>query len=209
MPAENEELDLLKNRRWRPLINTLRGAPSLSTEVVLRHLDRCFVGSLRRASKLLKMRELIHACIVGDRAEIYRLRLEHRRQRDRAESYADHIELSCTSGMSYHQAVDAFIHGAYAQIIDQLALSAVPSDNFPTIEDYRHASAIWLWQLEPRIHQVVEQFIADPNALRALPRTKQEREQQLDQALGWSMFNPEHEERSDDGHSISDANQEP
>src|SRR5260221_12684792 len=48
MPAENEELDIIKNRKWRPFINVLRGAPCLNDEAVLNEFDRCLIPSLRQ-----------------------------------------------------------------------------------------------------------------------------------------------------------------
>ena len=36
MPSENEELDVFKNRKWRLFVNTVRGAPGIHDEVVLR-----------------------------------------------------------------------------------------------------------------------------------------------------------------------------
>src|SRR2546422_9464671 len=106
--AENEELDVIRNGRGRQLISTVRGAPSLYDEVVLHEFDRCFVPSLRRACKLLDIRALIKACINGDSHEIERLRREHHRQRDRAETFAEQIMISCRPGMRYREAVDAF-----------------------------------------------------------------------------------------------------
>src|SRR5438045_539234 len=114
--AENEELDVFKNRRWRSFISTVRGAPSLYDEVVLREFDRAFTRSLRRVFKLLRVEDLIKACIVGDAVEVNRLRKEHRQNRDRAEDFADHIVMVCKPGMSYREGVDEFVHGACGQI---------------------------------------------------------------------------------------------
>lgn len=199
MPAENEELDVFKNRKWQPFVSTLRGAPSLHDELVLRAFDRCFIPSLRRACRLLKVTDLIIACINGNQAEVDRLRLEHRKQRDRAETFADQVVQSCTQGMSYRQAVDAFIHSACARVIDQAALAAVPSDNFPTIEDYRHASAVWLFRMEPRVNEMVDQFLKDPAKLKVERQAKHELDQRLDQQLGWSVIDPANKEHSDGG----------
>ena len=186
--AENEELDVFRNKRWRPFVNALRGAAGLNDDTVLREFDRCFVPSLRRASKLLNVKELITACISGDLAEVERLRKEHRQQRDRAETFCDQIIKECKPGMSYREGVDAFVHGACARVLDQAALAVVPSDNFPTIEDYRQASAIWLFRMEPRLNQLVDQIVKDPTKIRLERESKKAKDQRVDQQLGWSLL---------------------
>ncbi len=208
MPSENEELDVFKNKKWRPFVNTLRGAPSLHDEEVLREFDRSFIPSLRRACKLLKVRELITACIEGEQGEIDRLRHEHRKQRDRAETFADLILNTCRPGMTYRAAVDAFVHGACNRIIDQGALAVVPSDNFPTLEDYRQASAIWLFSMEPRIVEIVDQIMDDPTKLRVQRFRKKDRDAEFNQELSWSMLDHTHKELSH-GDSIPHTDQEP
>lgn len=197
MPSENEELDIFKNRKWRPFVNLLRGAPCLSDELVLREFDRCFVSTLRRACKLLKVKELITACVNGDIAEVERLRREHRQQRDRAETFADQIEISCEQGMTYRAAVDAFVHDACARIVDQAGPAVFPSDNFPTIDDYRQASAIWMFRMEERISQFVGQIIEDPAKLRAVRVNKTESNRRVGEQLGWSLMDGERKDRSD------------
>lgn|SRR6185437_114643 len=195
MPSENEEIDVLRNRKWRPFVNKLRGASNLHDDEVLREFDRCFVPSLRRACRLLKVKELIAACIQDDQAGIYQLRLEHHRQRDRAESFADLIVQTCKPGMSYWAGVDAFVHGACAQIIQQAEMEVVPSDNFPTLNDYRQASAIWLFRMEPRISEIVDQIITDPAKLKVERQRRQERDRQLEEQLDWSMRNIKNEDQ--------------
>jgi len=187
MPAENEELDLLKNSKWRPFVNTLRGQACLHDEDVLDQFDRCFVPSLRRVFKLVPVAQLVAACIGGNYGEVQRLRLEHRRQPDRAETYVEHIIKTCKPDMSYRHAIDAFLHGACARILDQAAVLAVPSDNFPTIEDYRHASAIWLFRMESRTANLVDQVIADPAQLKVRRQSKRGRDQRVDQQLRLSV----------------------
>jgi hypothetical protein len=186
--AENEELDVFRNKRWRSFVNVLRGAASLQDETVLREFDRCFVPSLRRVFRLLKVEALISAGIKGDLVEVERLRREHHQQRDRAETFCEQVIKECKPGMSYREGVDAFVHGACARIIDQAALAVVPSDNFPTIEDYRQASAIWLFRMEPRINRLVDQIVKDPAALRLERESGKARQQRLDQQLGWSLL---------------------
>lgn len=207
MPAENEEIDVFKNRKWHPFVNTLRGASALHDNAVLREFDRTFVPSLRRAFKLLKVKELIAACINGDLQEVNQLRLEHRRQRDRAETFADLIVSVCKPGMTVRAAMDAFVHGACFRIIDQAALVVVPSDNFPTLDDYRQTSAIWLFRMEPRISQIVEQAINDPAKLKVESRSREERYREADRELGSSLLDSKNKDHGN-GSSIPDNDQE-
>jgi len=207
MPAENEELDLLKNSKWRPFVNTLRGQACLHDEDVLDQFDRCFVPSLRRVFKLVPVGQLVAACIGGSYGEVQRLRLEHRRQQDRAETYVEHIIKACKPGMTYRQAIDAFVHGACARILDQAAVAAVPSDNFPTVEDYRQASATWLFRMEKRIADLVDQIIADPARLKVRRQNKRTRDERIDQQLRFSVRAEDKERLNHDG-SFPNQNQQ-
>jgi hypothetical protein len=93
-------------------------------------------------------------------------------------------------------------------VIDQAALAVVPSDNFPTLEDYRQASAVWLFRMEERINEMVDQFIKDPSQLKGERQTQKERDARLDQQLGWSLMDPKKKEH-DDGGALPDHDQEP
>lgn len=170
MPSENEELDVTKDTRWKNFINMLRGRTMLRDPDVVREFDFRLVRTLQRVFRLLKVPELITACLNDDQMAVTELLREHHRQRDRAAPYAQLIRYVCLPGMTYPDAISEFVHGVCDRILDQAAVKAFPSDNFPTVDEFGDARARWVRDMEPRLEQIARQLARDPTKLRAARR---------------------------------------
>lgn len=186
--AENEYLDVFRDARWRTFANLLRRGPSLRSERVIREFERCLIQSFRSVGKRLPIQSLVQAQVSEDWRTVHLIIQDHRRQRHRCEPYAQLVIEVCRPGMSYAEAVDALVCGAVRRISDQLELNVVPSDNFPTIDDFCDERDSWVNELEPAIARITAQIVRDPKRLRVRPETGISKIEGLDRRLATSLL---------------------
>jgi hypothetical protein len=150
--AENERLDVLKNRRWLQLMGFIASNPR--DVDIPRRLVKAMYRTLRNAGKQIPLTELLKAASgqlnFGDPVA----RCHH--------DFAEMIErvAADTSGDQTATTGERFVEAVLDRYLDQIGLKVVGNNAFPTFDSFCLQANEWKRQIEPALRRLASNIEA-------------------------------------------------
>jgi hypothetical protein len=168
--AENERLDVLKNRRWFHLMRFIASRPRDAD--IPRRLVEAMYRTLRNAGKQIPLAEFLKAASgqlsFGDSVA----RCHH--------DFAEMIErvAADTSGDTTATTAERFVEAILDRYLDQIGLKVVGDNAFPTFDSFCLQANEWKLQIKPALQRLASNLEAgraprvpaQPVAVRAAER---------------------------------------
>ena len=160
--AENERLDVLKNKRWKRVMLCIQAGASEADAARL--IGEALTKTLRNVIRQVPIAELLRRAAEGDP------KLRHRAIRCRHD-FAELVAKIAAEGLQPGQPIALqYMEAMFDRFSDQMGVALAGCQAFPTFDDFVGQSSAWKGRLREELRRLAGCLMTDVADIRVQPQ---------------------------------------